>query len=99
VGGGRAVDIGSPAVQMLKEIAGIMLGPLEHQVLEEVREAALVALLVLGTHVIPKVYCHQRNLFLVANNHIEAVLQGDLGETDPVQGAGVDHERESAGMG
>src|SRR5437867_1587910 len=84
---------------MLKEITRVMLGPFEHQVLEEVGEAALTALLVLGTHVIPKVYCHKRELGLVADDHVEPVFQGRLGATKVVQGGRVNHGCESAGMG
>ena len=42
-----------------------MCGALEHQVFEEVGESALVTLLVLGTYVVPEIYRHDRELWLL----------------------------------
>ena len=53
----------------------------------------MAAFLVLGTHVIPQVYGHDRELWLVAYDDVEAILQGRLGKSQGVQGRRVDHGR------
>ncbi|MGP0062093.1 MAG: hypothetical protein ACLQGP_00640 [Isosphaeraceae bacterium] len=78
---------------MFKKITRIMFGPLEHQMFEEMSEAALAAFFILGTHVIPEIYSHNRELCLAAHDHIEAVFQGRLGEAKVVQRVRVDHGR------
>ena len=60
---------------MLEEITRVMGGALEHQVFEEVGEAALVPFFVLGTDVIPEVYRHDRELALAADDDVETVAR------------------------
>ena len=76
----------------LEEVAGIMFGAFEHQVLEQMREPPLVALLVLGTDVIPEVHRHDRQVPGTADDDVEAVGKGGLGETEVRQAKGGDHE-------
>ena len=49
---------------MFEEVTRVMLGALEHQVFDEVRESSLVSFFVFGTDVIPKIYSHDRELRL-----------------------------------
>ena len=53
--------------------AVVVLGALEHQVLEKVGEAGASNLFVLGAHVIPDVDCHQGYGMVLMKNDIEAV--------------------------
>ena len=78
---------------MLEEITRVVFGPFEHQVLEEVGEASLVPFFILGTNVIPKVYGHEREFRLAADDDVEAVVQGRLGESKTVERCGIGHGR------
>ena len=53
IGGRRTVNGGAQRLQMLEKISRVMLRAFEHQVLEEMRIAALGPFFVLGTDVIP----------------------------------------------
>jgi hypothetical protein len=59
-------------------------------VFEEVRESSLVTLLIFGTHVVPKVYRDDRQSWLAAADHIEAVAQRRLRELEICQGRRCD---------
>ena len=62
VGRCRAIDVGPEPLEMFEEITRVVLRALEHQVLEQVGEAALVSFFVLGTDVIPEIYGHDREV-------------------------------------
>ena len=49
---------------------------LEHQVLEQMREAGAPRLLVLGAHVVPQVHRHDRGPVVAREDHAQAVGQG-----------------------
>ena len=76
----RAVDARAQPLQVLEEIAGDSARTLEHQVLEEVGEASLVPLFVLGTDVIPQVYGDERQTWLTSDDDVEAVVERRLVE-------------------
>ena len=69
----RSIDLGPEPLERLEKVARIVLRALEHQVLEQVGEPALVPLLVFGTDVIPKIHSHDRQLRLTAEDDVEAV--------------------------
>jgi hypothetical protein len=50
--------------------------------LEEMRKAPLVPLLVLGTNVVPEACGYKRELRLVPQKDIEAVVESHLGKVD-----------------
>jgi hypothetical protein len=60
---------------MSEKISGVMRGALEHEVFEEVGKTALVTLFILGTHVVPKIYGDNRQLWLVPEYDIDAVAE------------------------
>jgi hypothetical protein len=57
----------------------MVLGALEHEVLEEVREAGATRPLVLGSDVIPKVYRHDRYVAVLMDDDIQAVGERAFG--------------------
>ena len=50
----------------------------EHQVLEQVREAGLAGLLVLGPDVVPNVDGHDGGLMIFVNEHGQAVVEHEF---------------------
>ena len=50
-----------------------MLGPFEHQMLEEMRKAGTSRPLVLGADVIPDVHRHDRHVMVLVDDHVETV--------------------------
>ncbi len=73
------------ALEGLEEVAGVMLGPFEHQVLEQVGEPALAPLLVLRPDVIPEVDGHHRQQPLPPGDHVEAVAERGFREAERVE--------------
>jgi hypothetical protein len=55
---------------------------LEHDVLEEVGEARMPRLLVLGADVVPEVHRHHRREVVLRDDQAEAVGQAFIGELD-----------------
>jgi hypothetical protein len=55
VGRCRTIDVSSQPLEILEKVPRVVQRPLEHEMLEEMGEAALVPLFILGTNVIPKV--------------------------------------------
>ena len=82
IGGSGAIDACAQALEGLEKIARIMLRPLEHEVLEEVREAALAAFLVFGTDVVPEINGDDGKWSLAPDDDVEAVGERGLGEVD-----------------
>ena len=72
---------------------GDMPRALEHEVLEQVREAGLARHLVSGTHVVPEVDGHDRGEMLRRHDDPQAVVQPSLAEPDVGQ-VGRDVSRE-----
>ena len=60
----------------------VVLGPVEHQMLEQVGEAGPAPLLVLGAHVVPHVHGHDWGLVVFVNDHREPVVEHELLERD-----------------
>ena len=82
VGRGGAVDAGADFLQRHEVLAVVVLGALEHNVLEEVGEAGAVRLLVLRADVVPDVDGGNRNRAVDVHDQVEAVAQGVLLEGD-----------------
>ena len=80
IGVGRSVERRAGALQRLEEAAIVMLRPLEHQVLEQVREAGVARLLVLRPDVIPEVHRDDRAGVVFVQQHVESVAERVLGE-------------------
>ena len=80
VGVGGSVEQRAGLLQR-REVAGVVvLGALEHQVLEEVREAGAARALVLRADVIPDVHRHDRHVMVLVHDDVEAVGERALGE-------------------
>jgi hypothetical protein len=78
VGVRRAVEVGgADGLQRREEIALVVFRPVEHQVLEQVREARAARGLVLAAHVVPDVHRHDRRLVVGVHDHAQAVGQGE----------------------
>ena len=82
IGVGRSVERRARALQRLEIAAVVMLRALEHQVLEEVREAGLARPLVLRPDVIPEVDGHDRTRVVFVQQDVESVGQRVLREGD-----------------
>ena len=80
VGVGRAVEQRAGLLQRREVALVVMLGPFEHQVLEEMREAGAARPLVLGADVIPDVHGHDRHVMILVDDHVETVGERALGE-------------------
>ncbi len=70
------------SLERLEELAVQVLRALEHQVLEQVREAGLAELLVLAADVIPDVDRHDRRLVVLLHHEREPVREHELRERD-----------------
>ena len=57
----------------------MVLGALEHEVLEEVREAGATRPLVLGSDVVPEVHRHDRDVAILMDDDIQAVGERAFG--------------------
>jgi hypothetical protein len=82
VGVGRSVERRTGALQRLEIPAVVVLRALEHQVLEQVREAGLPGPLVLRADVIPQVHRHDRTGVVLVQQDLEPVRQRVFREGD-----------------
>ena len=80
VGVGRSVERRPGALQRLEVPAVVVLRALEHQVLEQVREAGVARALVLRTDVIPDVDRDDRAGVIFVEQDVESVVERVLGE-------------------
>ena len=78
VGGGGPVQVGADLLQWFEMAAVMVLGPLEHDVLEKVGKAGAANLFVLGAHVVPHVDRHQRDGVVFMQDDVQSVGQGDF---------------------
>ena len=78
VGRGGAVEGCAHLLQRLEVAAVVVLGPLEHEVLEEVGVAGLAGRLVLGAYVIPDVDGHQRQGVVPVKYYVQPIRKGEL---------------------
>ena len=86
---GGAVLVGrADQLERLEEFALVVLRALEHQVLEQVREAGAAGRLVLAADVVPDVDRDDRRLAVGVHDHAQAVGQGELLVRD-VDGGGL----------
>ena len=81
----RAVEVGGAVhvggahpVERLEVVVVEVLAAVEHQVLEQVREARLAELLVLRSDVVPDVHRHDRRLVVLAHDQREPVVEDEL---------------------
>ena len=72
---GRSVERRAGGLQRMKVAAVVMLGPLEHQMLEQVREAGLSRPLVLRADVIPQVHRDDRARAVFVQEDVESVVE------------------------
>ena len=70
-----AVDARPDLLKRLEEVAVVVLRPLEHDVLEQVREPCPPRLLVLRSDVVPDVHRHHRQRVVAVKYHVQAVGQ------------------------
>jgi hypothetical protein len=98
----RAVLVGrADQLERREELTGVVLRLLEHQVLEQVREATAPARLVLRADVVPDVDGDDRCLAIRVDDHAEAVRELELLERDRYRwrrdrGAGQQQDEECA---
>ena len=78
IGVGRSVQQASGLLQRLEEALVIMLGPFEHQVFKKMREPCAPRPLVLGTHVIPDIDGDHRQLPMLVDDDVKAVVECPL---------------------
>src|SRR5690606_18037372 len=79
VGVGGAVHVGGTGLlEGFEVLARVVLRAVEHQVLEQVREAAAAGRLVLAAHAVPDVDRDDRRLVVLVHDHRQAVGQGEL---------------------
>ena len=77
----RAIRVGGPVEQRARRLQRlevprvVMLGALEHQVLEQVREAGAARVLVLRADVVPDVDRHDRTRVVLVHEHRQAVRE------------------------
>ncbi len=75
----RAVQVGrTEPLEHLKVVVVEVLAPVEHQMLEQVREAALARLLILRSYVIPDVHGYDRRFVVLVHEERETVLEYEL---------------------
>ncbi|MNM92050.1 hypothetical protein D3C81_1043690 [compost metagenome] len=80
--GGAVLAGGTHLLEGLEVLAVVVLAALEHQVLEQMREAGTAGGLVLAADVIPDVDRNDRCLAIGMHHHPQAVGQGELLERD-----------------
>jgi hypothetical protein len=102
VGAGGAVLVGgADLLEGLEELAAVVLGTLEHQVLEPVRELLPVGGLVLAAHVVPDVDRDDRRLAVGVHDDGEPIVEPEALEGDVrvrgAQGHGGEAEDEQGG--
>ena len=82
--GGEGVLLPAQARHHLGELAGrVALGSLEHQVLEEMRDARLPDRVVCGTVAVPHHVGHDRHPVIRHDHHVEAVVESEGGDLRP----------------
>jgi hypothetical protein len=80
---GGAVQVGGAHALHGVDVAAVeVFAAAEHEVLEEVREAGLAGLLVLGPDVVPDVDGHDGGLVVFVDDDGEAVVQHEFLERD-----------------
>ena len=80
--GRRTVEIGAHLLERVEVAAIVVLGPLEHDVLEEMREAGAPGLFVLGADVVPDVDGGDGERVVLVDDDFETVGQRQLFEGD-----------------
>src|SRR5690606_34454311 len=76
---GGAVHVGgADQLERLEVLAAVVLRAVEHQVLEQVGEAAAAGRFVLAADVVPDVHRHDRRLAVGVHHHAQAIGQGEL---------------------
>jgi len=79
----RAVDAGRTHLRRLAEPVGVrVFAAVEHQVLEQMREARATRALVLRADVVPDVHTDDRRLVVLVHDHGQTVAQHALGVRD-----------------
>ncbi len=61
---------------------------------EQVGNAALISLFIFGTHMVPKVYGHKRQLGLMSYNDVKSVGESDFVNSKFIDDGGLDHRVE-----
>ena len=80
---GRPVQIGRTDLLHRVDVGVIeVIAAAEHQMLEQVGESGLAGLLVLRSHVVPRVHGHHRSLVILMDEDSEAIRQHKLGVLD-----------------
>src|SRR5207302_80743 len=82
IGAGRAVDVGAYLLERHEVLAVVVLGALEHQVLEEMGEPGAVDGLVLRADVVPNVDRGHGDGMILVEDDVQAVAEGVLLELD-----------------
>ena len=83
IGAGGAVLVGGAhLLEGLEELVAVVLGPLEHQVLEPVRELLPVGGFVLAADVVPDVDGDDRRLAVGVHDHRQPVVEAEALEGD-----------------
>jgi hypothetical protein len=72
---GRAVDARADGHERSEVLVVVVRGPLEHEVLEEMRESRATFDLVLRADAVPDVHLHEGDGMVFGEDHVESVLQ------------------------
>ena len=79
IGAGGAVDVGAAhLLDVFEPVRRGVLGAVEHQVFEQVREAGLARGLVLGADIVPHRNPDQRRLAVFVDDHGQAVVEREF---------------------
>ena len=78
VGIGRAVQVRPHPLQRLEIALVMVLGALEHHVLEQMGKAGAPRLLILGTHMVPDIHRRQRQGIILMQDNLQPVRQRKL---------------------
>jgi hypothetical protein len=98
VGGGRGVVRAARRLHDPVEVAvRDALGPHEHQMLEEVREAAAAGRLVLAAHAVPDVHAGDGQAVVRIEDHGHPVLQRELLDGEALRGSEGGGQKEEGG--
>ena len=84
VAGGAVAVVGAEVVHGLAEPARMVLAAVEEEVLEQVREAGLAALLVARADVVPEVHRDDRRRVILVDDEPQPVVERELLVGDPV---------------
>ena len=80
--GGAVAIVGAQVVHRLAEAVRVVLGAVEEEVLEEVREAGLAALLVARADVIPEVHADDRHGVIFVDDEASARSRGRMSDAE-----------------